>query len=143
VHAPTTIATYLHPWEPEISRGLLESEGIAARLADENIVRMDWSHALAVGGVRLQVPMESVAAARLVLERQKNGEFEEALENEHGVAPAACRNCGSRSLRPTHSARWILLLVLSFGIAAIFPPPRNGTRCKGCGQVQQDANSGI
>jgi hypothetical protein len=59
VKTPTTIATYLFSWEAEIARGLLESEGIQATLADENIVRMDWSHALAVGGVRLRVPREA------------------------------------------------------------------------------------
>lgn len=132
----TVIATYLHPWEAEIARGLLESEGIRARLADENTVRMDWNIALALGGIRLFVPAESVQAAREVLERQRNGEYEQALENEQEVAPAVCERCGSRSLRATHSVWWILLLVVSFCIAAIFPPPRKGMRCKDCGHRQ-------
>ena len=133
---PTPIATYLHPWEAEIARGLLESEGIRATLADENTVRMDWNFALALGGIRLLVPPESVQAAREVLERQRNGEYEQALEEEQDVAPAVCERCGSRSLRRVHSGWWILLLVVSFFIAAIFPPPRKGMRCKACGHVQ-------
>ncbi|MBK9250424.1 MAG: DUF2007 domain-containing protein [Proteobacteria bacterium] len=99
--AYTTVATYLHPWEAEIARGLLESEGIMAILADENIVRMNWSHALAVGGVRLQVPPESVDAARSVLSRQRAGEFALPLEEEFGLPPAICKSCGSRNLQPT------------------------------------------
>jgi hypothetical protein len=139
VPAQTTIATYLHPWEAEIARGLLESEGIPASLANENIVRMDWSHALAVGGVRLQVPSESVTAAQAVLERQQNGHYAEALELEQGLAPAVCVQCDSRSMRPVVSAWWVLLLVISFGLAAIFPPPSKGIRCSKCGSMQPDA----
>ena len=137
--AYTTVATYLHPWEAEIARGLLESEGIVAILADENIVRMDWSHAIAVGGVRLQVLTESVDAARSVLSRQRAGEFALPLEEKFGLPPAVCLSCGSRNLQPTHSAWWTLLVVLSFFIAAMFPPPRNGWRCKDCRHVQLDA----
>lgn len=137
--APTTIATYLHIWEAEIARGLLESEGISATLADENIVRLDWSHALAVGGVRLRVPFESVAAAREVLDRQARGEYEEALELEHELPPAVCRHCGSRAFHPVHSWCWIAGLIVSFGLATIFPPPRKGLRCSQCRRVQLDA----
>lgn len=135
----TTIATYLHTWEAEIARGLLESEGISATLADQNIVRLDWSHALAVGGVRLQVPADSVEAARAVLLRQQRGEYAIALEEELQVPPAICSKCGSRDLQPAHSVWWIVLLVLSFGLAAIFPPPRNGVRCGHCHHVYLDA----
>jgi hypothetical protein len=137
--AQTTIATYLHPWEAEIARGLLESEGIPASLANENIVRMDWSAALAVGGVRLMVPHESVAAAQAVLERQQSGHYAEVLELEQGLAPAVCIQCGSRSLRPVISAWWVALLLLSFGLATIFPPPAKGVRCSKCGSKQPDA----
>jgi hypothetical protein len=137
--AQITIATYLHPWEAEIARGLLESEGIPASLANENIVRMDWSNALAVGGVRLLVPSESVNAAQAVLEKQRSGHYAEALELEQGLAPAICFTCGSRSMRPVNSAWWVVLLVLSFGLATIFPPPRKGVRCSKCGSLQPDA----
>ncbi len=137
--AQTTIATYLHPWEAEIARGLLESEGIPASLANENIVRMDWTAALAVGGVRLLVPQESVAAAQAVLERQQTGHYAEALELEQGLAPAVCVQCGSRSMRSIFSAWWVALLVLSFGLATIFPPPKRGVRCSKCGTIQPDA----
>ncbi len=133
---PTPIATYLHPWEAEIARGLLVSEGINATLADENTVRMDWNFALALGGIRLFVPADSVHAAREVLERQRSGEYEQALEDEQDLAPEVCERCGSRSLRATHSVWWILLLIVTFLIAAIFPPPRKGMRCKDCGHVQ-------
>ncbi len=137
--APTAIATYLHVWEAEIARGLLESEGIPAVLADEHIVRMNWSYALAVGGIRLLVPFESAEAARAVLERQRGGEFEQALEREYDIAPTVCGRCGSRSLRPVHSIWWIVLLVVSWGLAAIFPPPRKGLRCRECRHLQLDA----
>jgi DNA-directed RNA polymerase subunit RPC12/RpoP len=123
----TTVETYLHLWEAEIARGLLQSEGIAARLADENIVRMNWSNALAVGGIRLMVPSDLVDAAKA------------ALEREQQLPAAICANCGSRALRSRHSAWWVLLLLLSCGFAlVIFPPPRRGLRCASCGHAQRD-----
>lgn len=127
-----TIARYLYTWEAEIVRGLLESEGIPATLADENIVRLNWSYALAVGGVRLQVPVQCVEAARSVMLKQQQGEYALALEKEFELPPATCSKCGARDLQPIHSVWWLVLLALSFGLAAIFPPPRNGVRCGKC-----------
>jgi len=86
--------------------------------------------------VRLLVPQESVTAAQAVLERQQNGHYAEALELEQGLAPAVCVRCGSRSMRPVISPWWVALLVLSFGLATIFPPPRKGVRCSTCRSIQ-------
>lgn len=139
MNSPTTIATYLYPWEAEIARGLLESEGIQAMVADDNIVRMDWSHSLAVGGVRLMVPLASVEAARAVLVRQRQGDYEEALEREQDLPPQVCAQCGSRAFEPTYSIWWVLLLVASFGLATIFPPPRKALRCRRCKRPYHEA----
>lgn len=86
----------------------------------------------------MRVPRGSIGAARAVLERQANGEYEVALEQEYDLPPAVCVTCGSRDLRPVHSVGWIVLLGLCFGLATIFPPPRKGVRCRQCGQGQAD-----
>ena len=135
----TFIRSFINPWDAQIARGLLESEGLPATLEHENIVRNDWMQSLAVGGVRLVVPEEYAAAARDVLARHDAGEFEEALEAELALPAAVCQRCGSRSLRPVRSARWVLGMLLAFvSIGLLFPPRRKGVICKKCGHGQRD-----
>ena len=67
-----TIRSYWGLLEAEMARGLLESAGIEAFLFDDNMVRMDWFNANALGGVKLRVDANNVDAANRV--------FEEAAE---------------------------------------------------------------
>jgi hypothetical protein len=67
-----TIRSYWGLLEAEMARGLLESAGIEAFLFDDNMVRMDWFNANALGGVKLRVDADNVDAANRV--------FEEAAE---------------------------------------------------------------
>ena len=53
--------------EAELAKGLLESAGIQAFLFDDNMVRLDWFNANALGGVKLRVDADQVEAANRVL----------------------------------------------------------------------------
>lgn len=66
----TTIATFNKPEEAHLLRMRLEAGGIAAFLLDENLVQIDWLLANAIGGVRVQVADEDVAAAHELLAAQ-------------------------------------------------------------------------
>ena len=63
-----TIRSYWGLLEAEMARGLLESAGIEAFLFDDNMVRMDWFNANALGGVKLRVDADNVDAANRVLD---------------------------------------------------------------------------
>lgn len=63
-----TIRSYWGLLEAEMARGLLESAGIDAFLFDDNMVRMDWFNAIALGGIKLRVDADNVDAANRVLE---------------------------------------------------------------------------
>jgi hypothetical protein len=54
--------------EAIFAKGVLDSAEIESYLVDENIVRMDWFISNLVGGVKLQVKREDVAAALELLE---------------------------------------------------------------------------
>jgi hypothetical protein len=54
--------------EAELAKKKLESAGIDAFVADENIVRMDWFYSNAVGGLRLMVKPEDTDAAVTILD---------------------------------------------------------------------------
>ncbi|MBI1944797.1 MAG: DUF2007 domain-containing protein [Deltaproteobacteria bacterium] len=57
------VATFDSLIEAELARGRLEAEGIAARIADGNIVGLG----LSLGGVRLIVAVSDLGAARAAL----------------------------------------------------------------------------
>ena len=62
-----TIASFRDLPEAWLAKGSLESVGIPCFLANENIVRLDWLYANAVGGVRLQVHKKDVKVATELL----------------------------------------------------------------------------
>lgn len=70
----TTLATFNKPEEAHLLRMRLEAGGIPAFIQDENLVQIDWLLANAVGGARVQVADEDVAAAREFLAAQDAAE---------------------------------------------------------------------
>lgn len=63
-----TIAKFRDLPEALLAKGKVESAGIECFLQDDNMVRMDWLYSNMIGGMRLQVRPEDVAAAQEVLE---------------------------------------------------------------------------
>jgi hypothetical protein len=76
----TTVAAYCDPIEAQLALGLLQAEGIPARLDDTGTAIANWEWRLAIGGMRLRVPDEQVVHARRVLAALDAGEY--ALDDE-------------------------------------------------------------
>jgi hypothetical protein len=55
-----------------LAKGLLDAAGIESFLFDDNMVRMNWFNANALGGVKLRVDAENVQAANEVLQEQES-----------------------------------------------------------------------
>jgi len=72
------IRSYWNLLEAELAKGALNSAGIEAFLFDDNMVRMDWFNAAALGGIKLRVDAASVEEANRILEAQAS-----AAENPH------------------------------------------------------------
>jgi hypothetical protein len=62
------IRTFWNLLEAQLAKGLLESAGIEAFLFDDNMVRLDWFNANALGGVKLRVDADKVEEATRILE---------------------------------------------------------------------------
>jgi hypothetical protein len=62
-----TVRTFSNLTEAELAKGLLDAAGIGAFLFDENMGRIYWMNV--VGGVKLRVDAENVAAANLLLDQ--------------------------------------------------------------------------
>jgi hypothetical protein len=63
-----TIRAFWGLLEAQLAKGLLDSAGIESFLFDDNMVRMDWFNANALGGVKLRVDAHNVDAANRVLQ---------------------------------------------------------------------------
>jgi hypothetical protein len=55
--------------EALLAKGSLESAGIQAYLIDDNMIRMDWFISNLLGGIKLKVGAEDVAAASEILDQ--------------------------------------------------------------------------
>lgn len=131
-----TVATYNNPVEAHISRGLMESEGIPARLESEHHVWANWQMSQALGGVRVLVPAPMVKQAREVLSRRDNGEFEAVLFEQDLVAAPKCGVCGGESF--TYARSWMAIftgLAVWLSTGTVFPIPKE-RRCKTCGATE-------
>jgi hypothetical protein len=82
-----TVARYTNLLEAHIARGRLESEGITAFIADENIIWANWLLVDAIGGVQLQVPREDCMRARQIL-----SDVADIHASENGLARVETRS---------------------------------------------------
>jgi hypothetical protein len=85
-----TIETFSSPWQAQLARACLESEGIHAVVADEHFYRLYGALSGTLGGVKLQVrPEEARRAAELLRTRQPIPEIYLVTEEDArpGTAP--------------------------------------------------------
>lgn len=133
-----TVATYSSPWEAELARARLETEGIDSILADAHLSRLYCSNI--VGGVKVQVREDEAVRAGDVL-RQLRPIPEIYLVTEEDAGRPRCPGCNSDNLT---FERWSRLGFVSSWILLGFPlpVPRNRWLCNLCGADWKDAGSG-
>lgn len=103
----------------------LEAEGIRCRTADEHIIGADWLYSGAVGGVKVEVELADVEAARAILRSAPVP----LPDPEPG---AICPGCGSADVDAnSFSARIALFVVALYGIPLPWGRP---LRCNDCGR---------
>jgi hypothetical protein len=120
-----TIETFRDLAEALLAKGRLEAAEIDACLADENLVRMDWFLANAVGGIKLKVPEEQAAEAFRVLFTDK---YKVPGENEPN-----CPKCGSGNVSVVDPDKGFRLAALW---AFALPTPRVEEVRWECGQCR-------
>ena len=135
-----TVRRYRDLAEAYVVRSLLESAGIPAWIADENLVRMDWFYSNLVGGMRLQGDECDEAAARGILEAEVPGTI--TFGQEEAFVQPTCPKCGSADItlggRTERGRSLVALYVLSIPV----PPREAAWHCEACGAQWVDAESG-
>ena len=115
-----TVASFRDLPQALLAKGALDSTGIPCFLANENIVRLDWLLASAVGGIRLQVHETDAEKALEVL----NDGIPAVFFSEKGelYEQPQCPNCESLNISYQDRNRWVTFLSwLMLSIPLPFP----------------------
>ncbi len=120
-----TVDRFLHPTDAHIAAGRLECEGIPVNLFGINHASANWLIAIALGGIRLQVPYEYAEEAREIL----------AAEATVGADDSErCTTCGS-SNTTAHSTAWKLSLLAVHLLNIPIPWGKRRRQCNDCGNT--------
>jgi hypothetical protein len=120
--------------EALLAKGSLESSGIEAFLADENLVRLDWFISNFIGGIKLKVRAPDAANAQKLLD-------EPILEGlyVHGIGlyeQPRCPQCQSLDVNFQELDRPIAYI--SAFLHVPMPVQRTGWRCHACNAQWED-----
>lgn len=128
---PVIVGRYRDLSPATVAKSILESAGIDAFLADDNVIRLDWAISNALGGIKLLVRDEDAAAARELLEVHIPEKFE--VEGVGEYEQPKCPNCGSNDVSLDELNRKVAFpsLLLSIPIPAV----RHGWDCHICGHT--------
>jgi hypothetical protein len=130
------VKIHTSPWEAHVSRALLESEGIPAFLANEHVIWASWRMSLALGGVRVLVPVDHAEAAINVFKNRDAGELQATLLAQEPFGQPVCLQCGSGQLVTARNWLSVTVAALFVFVWAIVFPPTKETRCAACGSLK-------
>lgn len=130
-----TIAKFRDLPEALLAKGSLESSGIECVLVEDNIVRMDWFISNFVGGIKLQVNAEDVAAATEILNQPIPAEF--SVEGVGDYHQPPCPRC--QSLDINFQEIYKPIAYWSAWLNVPIPVQREAWKCRACGNEWRDA----
>jgi hypothetical protein len=130
-HRLVAVASYASPVEAHLARSRLEAAGIPAFVADEHIVAVHWLCSSAVGGVKVQVRLRDLDAARRLLEAPPIRSSRSARFVTDDLSAPRCRRCGSLEVERRYARRVSFASALLLGFPLLWP--RRRARCRTCG----------
>lgn len=131
-----TVHSYRDLAEAYAGRALLESEGIQAWIADENLVRTNWFLSNLVGGLRLQVAEQDEAAAREILEQSTPPPI--PYDSEEVFEQPTCPKCGSAEIQLGDGTERGRSFVALYVLCIPVPPRQAKWHCHACGATWAD-----
>ncbi len=103
-----TLASFEFVSDVQALRGRLEAEGITVILKDENTVSIDPFASNALGGVKLQVPMDQKERAQEIYDLVRPYALTDAGE------PVTCPNCKAQRSEAYYSRKGLLYKLFPF-----------------------------
>lgn len=114
--------------EALLAKGSLDSAGIEAFLADDNMVRMDWFISNLLGGIKLLVKPEDVESASQILDQPIPEDF--AVEGVGDYQSPRCPNCQSLDVSFEELNKPVAYASAYMGLP--FPLHRKAWKCHSC-----------
>jgi len=131
-----TVQSYRDLAEAYAGRSMLESAGISAWIADENLVRINWFLSNLVGGLRLQVAEPDETAARETLGKAVPPDI--PYGGEEVFVQPTCPKCGSAEVTLGDGTERGRSLVALYVLAIPVPPREAAWHCEACGARWED-----
>jgi hypothetical protein len=134
-----TIANFIEPFQADLARVKLESEGIRCFLAGENFAATYWLLSGADRGIKLQVRQSEAERALEILSSEEGPGFREAAAGSVPSEPAdvRCPKCSSENTeyeKFSRKAFFLGILFLRFPLAL----PKRKNKCRDCGHVWKE-----
>jgi hypothetical protein len=131
-----TIRAFRDLPEALLAKGSLESAGIQALLADDNIIRLDWFWSNLMGGIKLQVDQEDAEAANGILDQPIPEGFDVAGVGEY--QQPRCPRCQSLDVSFQELDEPVAYVSAYFGVP--IPWKRRAWRCHACNAEWEKSN---
>jgi len=128
-----TLRRYRDLSEAIVARAVLESAGLFCFLKDENLVRLDWQVSNFIGGIRLQVGSDDLAAAEAILAEPIPDTIE--IPDQPGFTQPRCSRCNSTNIaweRQGRSGPVALVFAFIYWLGFPFPRARESWHCNSC-----------
>lgn len=132
------VARYSFPLDAQIAKSNLESAGIAAYIADEHTINMQWLYSDALGGVRVLVAVSDLEEAREILGEDFSPSVIEASgSGGEEVSERCCSYCGSRNMALyTKGKKSAFVIFILLGFPLFFY--QHGIKCNACGKFTKN-----
>ena len=131
-----TIRTFRDLPEALLAKGSLESAGIEALLADDNVIRLDWFWSNLMGGIKLQVDQEDAEAANRILDQPIPEGFDVAGVGEY--QQPRCPRCQSLDVSFQELDEPVAYVSAYFGVP--IPWRRRAWRCHACNAEWEESD---
>jgi len=130
-----TVSRHLTGIDAHIIRTRLEAEDIPAFINTEHYIGLDWSLALALDYIKVQVPYNYFDDAKQVLDNIDQGIYQAELEAELGseaFEQPGCPKCGEHQITPVTWPAKLSLFSIFLLIALPLPYTQHLKRCTSC-----------
>ena len=132
-----TVATFRDLAEATMARVTLDAEGIRCYLADAEVIRLDWTLSMALGGIKLRVRGADRERALARLHRTSTSQVLELVESPSSDDDARCPECGATAVQWLDRGRKLSLVATLLGLPLLLR--LRASRCSACGHRWRDA----
>jgi len=128
-----TVSVHTDALEAHIVKGRLEAEGIPVYIADEYHISLYWPVSMALGGVKVKVPLSYVEQADSVINNLDIGLYDTSVEVAKIKTEATlCPSCNSKNTKRIDWIWKLAFIPLFFSFFMPIPFSKLANKCNDC-----------